>query len=120
MIMLFCLSLSLFITTVSAFPIQPANFSIDGFVESHQVRFVWSVADFEGIARFIIVHKEEGSNSRTITEIEPEYTMYTLRDLKELTSYLVYLDTVFKNGTTVRTDVLVFQTPQNGKYLFKW
>ena len=103
---------------MSAFQIQSANFSIDGFVDSHEARFVWSLQSYEGIARFIIVHKEEGSNSRTITEIEPEYTIHTLRDLKELTSYLVYLETVYKNGTTVRSDVIAFETLEAGKHHF--
>ncbi|XP_072047919.1 uncharacterized protein [Amphiura filiformis] len=97
---------------VSSLQIQPANFSIDGFVDSNQVRLVWSVSSFEGIARFILVHKEQDSNSRTITEIEPEYTVHTLKDLKELTTYLVYLETVYKNGTTIRSDVISFDTPE--------
>ena len=103
------------VVSVSSHQVLPAaNFTIDGFADSHSVRLIWSVPSFEGIARFILVHKEEGSNSRTITEIEPEYTVHTLRDLKELTTYLVYLETVYRNGTTVRSNVIRVDTPESG------
>ena len=64
----------------------------------NQAKIIWSPGNpNDALTDYIIVNRAEGSETKTVTRIDPEYTSFTLKDLKEETKYVVYVQAAIGN-----------------------
>ncbi|XP_071805596.1 uncharacterized protein [Asterias amurensis] len=71
----------------------------------------WSPGNpHEPLTDYIIVNRAEGSDTKAVTRIDPEYTSFTLKDLKEETKYVVYVKAAIGNDHSEGSSKLEFNT----------
>ena len=71
----------------------------------------WSPGNpHEPLTDYIIVNRAEGSDTKAVTRIDPEYTSFTLKDLKEKTKYVVYVKAAIGNDHSEGSSKLEFNT----------
>ncbi|XP_022090379.1 uncharacterized protein LOC110979133 isoform X2 [Acanthaster planci] len=113
LMLVFTLVLCLASVIEGGMPAAPRNLTLVGQVLSKQVKISWVPGNpRDNLTDYVIVNRAQGSDTMTVSRIDPEYTFYTLKDLKEETSYIVYVKAAVGNVRSLSSVMLEFRTPR--------
>ncbi|XP_038075957.1 uncharacterized protein LOC119743619 isoform X1 [Patiria miniata] len=94
-------------------PAAPRNLTLVLPLLSREVKIRWLPGNpRDNLTDYVIVNRAEGSDTKTVSRIDPEYNSFTLKDLKEETAYLVYVKAAIGNVRSLSSATLEFTTPR--------